>query len=463
MGWRGQAKNYSWAGTYHITIKVNEALGQLLGTVIGDASKPDGDPQAPRVSLTDIGMMVEQELTTSITAHYPMVEIQDHVVMPDHLHAIVVVRRNIISSNGRATHLGQVIAGFKKGCNRRFWQLRGLTAPIDRRGEPASAGPAGSPPAPSGPLPSSPSGPLPSSPSGPLPSSPSGPLPSSPSGPLPSSPSGPPLPSSAGSPPLPSSAGSPPLAVPPQEQLPQGQRPPSRASTGRPSLFSEGYVDVQPLREGQLEQQRRYIHNNPRSRLLRSSDRQRLQTQRGGIDTAVTLPALRGYLQRECHPSQITDETWRLLSSRLLTTTHEKPFIICDSYGDRQLLQRRLLPVVCHRKDAGLFELQKQRCLEAAAADAVLVSGRIAKGEQDIIDTALSRGFPVIIIADNGFPELYHPSEHRILLCSEGRLLMVTPWLYRYRRADEGISVAECKTMNCIAQALCRTKDDWWK
>jgi hypothetical protein len=420
MGWRGQTKNYSWAGTYHITIKVNEALGQLLGTVIGDASKPDGDPQAPRVSLTDIGMMVEQELTTSITAHYPMVEVQDHVVMPDHLHAIVVVRRNIISSNGRATHLGQVIAGFKKGCNRRFWQLRGLTAPIDRRGEPASAGPAGSPPL------------------------------------------------SGGGASLPSSAGSPPLAVLPQEplpqeQLPQGQRPPSRASTGRPSLFSEGYVDVQPLREGQLEQQRRYIHNNPRSRLLRSSDRQRLQTQRGGIDTAVMLPALRGYLQRECHPSQITDETWRLLSSRLLTTTHEKPFIICDSYGDRQLLQRRLLPVVCHRKDAGLFELQKQRCLESAAADAVLVSGRIAKGEQDIIDTALSRGFPVIIIADNGFPELYHPSERRILLCSEGLLLMVTPWLYHYRRADEGISVAECKTMNCIAQALCRTKDDWWK
>ena len=408
MGWRGQAKNYSWAGTYHITIKVNEALGQLLGTVIGDASKPDGDPQAPRVSLTDIGMMVEQELTTSITAHYPMVEVQDHVVMPDHLHAIVVVRRNIISSNGRATHLGQVIAGFKKGCNRRYWQLSGLTAPLDRRGEPASAGPAGGPP-------------------------------------------------------LPSSAGSPPLAVLPQGPLPQLRRPSSSASSGRPSLFSEGYVDVQPLREGQLEQQRRYIRNNPRSRLLRSSDRQRLHTQRGGIDTAVSLPALRGFLQRECRPSQFTDETWLFLSQRLLTATREKTFIICDSYGDRQLLQRRLLPVVCHRRDAWRFEEQKQRCLEAAAEGVVLVSGRIAKGEHDIIDTALSRGFPVVLIADNGFPELYHPSERRLLLCSEGRLLLVIPWRYRYRRAEEEISVAECKTMNCIAQALCRTKDDWWK
>ena len=25
------------------------------------------------------------------------------------------------------------------------------------------------------------------------------------------------------------------------------------------------------------------------------------------------------------------------------------------------------------------------------------------------------------------------------------------------------ISVAECKTMNCIVQAICRTKDSWWK
>ena len=408
MGWRGHAKNYCWSGTYHITIKVNEALGPLLGAVVGDVTKPDDDPQAPRVSLSDIGAMVEQELTTAITAHYPMVEVQDHVVMPDHLHAIFVVHRNIVSSNGRFTHLGQVIAGFKKGCNRRFWQLRGLAAPIDRRGEPASAGPAGSPP-------------------------------------------------------LPSSAGSPPLAVLPQGPLPQLRRPSSRASTGRPSLFSDGYVDVQPLREGQLEQQRRYIRNNPRSRLLRSSDRQRLHTQRGGIDTAVSLPALRGFLQRECRPSQFTDETWLFLRQRLLTATREKPVIICDSYGDRQLLQRRLLPVVCHRKDAWRFEEQKQRCLEAAAAGVVLVSGRIAKGEQAIIDTALSRGFPVVLIADNGFPEVYHPSEHRIHLCSDGLLLMVTPWLYHYRRADEGISVVECKTMNCVAQALCRTKDDWWK
>ena len=28
---------------------------------------------------------------------------------------------------------------------------------------------------------------------------------------------------------------------------------------------------------------------------------------------------------------------------------------------------------------------------------------------------------------------------------------------------NQEITVAECKTMNCIAQALCHTKDNWWK
>ena len=48
-------------------------------------------------------------------------------------------------------------------------------------------------------------------------------------------------------------------------------------------------------------------------------------------------------------------------------------------------------------------------------------------------------------------------------LSAAGRLLRVTPWRYHYRPKGEAITVPECKTMNCVAQALCRTKDDWWK
>ena len=127
------------------------------------------------------------------------------------------------------------------------------------------------------------------------------------------------------------------------------------------------------------------------------------------------------------------------------------------------MLNRRLLPVVCHRKDKDRYEEQKARCLEAAAQGAVLVSPRIAKGEQAIIDEAVARGYAVIAIADNGFPEVYHPSQERMDRCAEGLLLIITPWQYKYRGKNEAISVPACKTMNCIAQALCRLRDDWWK
>ena len=418
MGWRGKQKNYCWPGVYHITINVAERRQQPLGVIAGDVSKPDGDPQAPHVVLSEVGQMVEEELTHSISTHYPMVEVQDYVIMPDHLHFLLVVRRRIVSSSGKETHLGQVIAGFKKGCNRRYWEITGKQPPMEGQGKPAPAGTAAATPA------------------------------------------GVPLP-----------------VVSPQGQIQgqiQGQKVPSTATTGRPPLFAYGYVDVMPLQEGQLERQRQYIRNNPRYRLLRMKTPNGSHITRGGMDTAVSIAALKGYLRREgCEPF-LNDATWTALTNRLLMNGTT---ITCDSYGNRQLIiagrqqangnhhlmSGTLLPVVCHRKDAALFSQQKERCLRAAAAGAVLVSAQIATKERDIIRTAIDGGFPVVIVIDNGLPPIYHPSEERTDLCSANKLLLVTPWKYAYRRSDEQITTVECKTMNCVVQALCRRKDSWWK
>lgn len=215
-----------------------------------------------------------------------------------------------------------------------------------------------------------------------------------------------------------------------------------------------------PLKEGQLERQREYIRNNPRYRLMRQQHPKWLVAQRASVATSLTLPALKGYLQRECGAAQFNTDKWEMLQQRLLT---ENDAVVCDSYGNSQLLSARLLPVVCHRKDAPLFQQQKARCLAAAASGAILVSARIAKGEQDIINSIMQQGYPVVTVEDNGFPSLYHPSEHRMDLCLANKLLIVTPWLYAYRRVGDTISVAECKAMNCVVQAICRTKDSWWK
>jgi len=386
MDRRSNYKNYELPGIYHITLKAAEALRSPFGKVVGKIDKPDGDPEAPSVALTPVGEMVEQELLHSISAHYPMVEVQDHIIMPEHMHFIVQVKRRIMNREGRSAHLGMIIAGYKLGCNHRWWKMTGqqmmreepAAEPLDTRGVGA------------------------------------------------------------------------------RRFRRQG---PHHIAT-LPSLFSEGYCDVMPIDEAQLEQQRAYIKGNPRSRLMRTSNRAWLQPQRGGINTALKLSALKGYLQRECAPSQLTPETLAALQHHLLLADG---LIACDSYGNRKLLSQQCLPVVCHRKDARRLAQQQERCLDAAKAGAVLVSPRIAKGEQAIIDEAVNHGYPVILIADNGFPEVFHPSAERIERCAKGQLLLVTPWEYHYRLKDEGITVAECKTMNCLAQALCRTADDWWK
>ena len=407
MTWRASAHDYTRAGVYHITIRVADELGQILGKVVGDISAPDGSANAPHTALSPIGQMVEQELLHTIHIHYPMVVIDTYTIMPEHLHFILEVQDRILSQNGKMQSLGQVIAGFKKGCNRRFWEIAGFNCgeTVMQQAKPAATLTKEK--------------------------------------------------ATTGS----VAAGGNPHIIPDSVSAGfAGGKP--RFSTGRQPLFNPGYCDVMPVDAAQLATQRAYIAANPRSRLLRTSNRSMLMPQRGGINTAITLPALRGFLMRECSPHLITQEALSQIESRLLLAGG---MVTCDSYGNHALLTQRCLPVVCHRCDSARFSEQKRRCLEEAERGTVLVSARIAKGEQEIMDEALRRGFPVVLIADNGFPEVYHPSAERIEYCATGKMLLVSPWQYQYRKKDDAVSVPFCKTMNCVAQALCRTKDTWWK
>ena len=401
---RSHSHDYSRSGYYHITISTTKALHQPLGQIAGRLDKPDGDSDAPHVVLSPLGQMVEQELRESIQRHYPMLEVMDYVVMPEHLHFLLVAHRDIVSNGGKPTHLGQVIAGFKYGCNKRYWAMTGRAKPGSTPAATVGGTAAGN-------------------------------------------------------------AGTTPAAI--RSTTPAAEPPGTRGSVlgdsvaklDAPPLFDAGYCDVMPIDEAQLATQRAYIRANPRSRLLRTTNRQWLQPQRNTVNTAVSIRALKGYLQREC-PRQMAPDGFAVITQRLL---QEDGYVVCDSYGNVELLHRKLLPVVCHRKDAALFEQQKARCLAEAAAGAVLVSARISQGEQDIMDAASTLGFPVVRIEDNGFPDIYHPSAQRMDDCASGRLLLITPWSYQLRSHTENITTLVCKTMNCIAQAVCRQKDDWWK
>ena len=451
---RAFAHDYSRPGVYHITMHVNEALGHPLGIVVPEERAAAGATRTDAtVMLSDIGKMVEHELLTAITARYPMVNIQDYVVMPEHLHFIMVVQDRILSNKGTILPIGQVIAGFKQGCNRRYWEI------LEQRAKPADTLTAAAPAAPA-PAPTA------AAPTAAAPAAAPAPAPTA-AAPTAAAPAAAPAPTAA----APTAAA--PAAAP---TAPTAAAPAASSSVsvsggfaagGRVSLFAPGFCDVMPVDARQLETQRTYIRNNPKNRLLRSYNRACLSPRRQSFVTALTLPALRKYLLRECGPSFATPATLTAIESRLLTVSTaegNRSYVALDTFGDHTLLTtRKCLPVVCHRKSAACFEQQRARCMEEAARGALLISARIAPGEQRIIDEVAAKGYPVALIADNGFADRYHPSERRLAACTCGSMLIATPWHYEYRPKDEHLSVSFCKTMNCVVQAVCRLSDDWWQ
>lgn len=120
---RSLSHDYSYKGYYHITITTTKTLRQPLGQMAGQLDKPDGAPDAPHVALSPIGKMVEEELKESIHKFYPMLEVQDYVIMPEHLHFLLVAHSNVVSKNNYIYNVGGVFFSYLAFGIWRFWRI----------------------------------------------------------------------------------------------------------------------------------------------------------------------------------------------------------------------------------------------------------------------------------------------------------------------------------------------------
>lgn len=109
--------DYSQPRIYMLTLAI-EGRCPLLGTLVGDASLPTTASNGPRLLPSELGAAVLQEVD-GIPHYYPQITIIDRQLMPDHLHILLYVTRPL------PVHLGQVVAGFKAGCNKKWRQMQG--------------------------------------------------------------------------------------------------------------------------------------------------------------------------------------------------------------------------------------------------------------------------------------------------------------------------------------------------
>lgn len=100
--WKWQEPGMAWKGVglYHVTLTVTDRQ-PLLGTL----ATPDNDPMKARVNRTALGNALVDCLL-SIPTHHPEVQVLHFCLMPDHLHAVLYVRRTM------PTGIGTLVRGF---------------------------------------------------------------------------------------------------------------------------------------------------------------------------------------------------------------------------------------------------------------------------------------------------------------------------------------------------------------
>ena len=109
-------RDYSARGMYMVTL-VTEGRRKLFGDVAGHSDGLPGSADTPRMELSTLGREVVH-CWESIPSFHPEVKPIALQMMPDHLHGILFVTQQMENND-----LGDVIKGFKTGCNKAF---RGL-------------------------------------------------------------------------------------------------------------------------------------------------------------------------------------------------------------------------------------------------------------------------------------------------------------------------------------------------
>lgn len=183
-------------------------------------------------------------------------------------------------------------------------------------------------------------------------------------------------------------------------------------------LWEDGYNDIILDQEGQLQNMKRYILDNPRRLAIKRTHPDLFRVQRNIKAGDFTFAAL----------------------------------------GNVFLLDAPcLMQVQCTRKlTTQQIHDTVQQFLTHAQNGAVLVSPSISPGEKAVMKAAFEYGFPVIVLQENGFAPLAKPGGRRFNACAEGRLLLLAPW--EHHNDKRVIKRSQCLDLNEMARTICTTR-----
>jgi hypothetical protein len=128
-----------------------------------------------------------------------------------------------------------------------------------------------------------------------------------------------------------------------------------------------------------------------------------------------------------------------------------------QAIGNRFLLDNPVkLQVQCSRRLTPEEIEQKKATILYQANDqgAILVSPCISPGEQQIATAALTEHIPLIVLLLKGFSPFFKPQPKYLEACTEGRLLMLSPYPWQNEKITN--MRQRCLQLNDIAAEICK-------
>lgn len=183
-------------------------------------------------------------------------------------------------------------------------------------------------------------------------------------------------------------------------------------------LFEAGYNDKILLHEGQLDNWKAYLDDNPR-RLLVKRQNPQLFTVLYGMEVA----------EHQC----------QVVGNRFLLDIPDKMAVIVHRHYTED-------------ENAHL----REQWLACGERGGVLVSAAIAPKEKEVLREAMNRGYRIILLRENGFPKLYKPTGESFYACSEGLLLQISPW--DFHKEKKTITRSQCLELNAMAERIARER-----
>lgn len=181
-----------------------------------------------------------------------------------------------------------------------------------------------------------------------------------------------------------------------------------------PTLFEKGYNDKILLDRDRLCRWCHYLDDNPRRLWLKRSN--------PNLFTVIRHNKLAG---RECE---------MIGNIFLLDYPEMEAVVVHRAYSEGQLGELR------------------QKWMLCGLNGGVLVRAAISPKEKEVMHEAMDRGYNVIYLRDNGFPDLYKPAGRAFDACCAGRLLQISPFDFRMQK--EAITREKCLTLNALAEDI---------